>query len=349
MQDFLDTKTLFIAYYIYKQLETNPKENIWLTAHQILTADMSEPFATEEETEYWLELDCNYFNELSNIFEVLQKRFSLKYTSFEDESYFDKENVYGKDITPDKPFPEILHLMFLINTDNDKFVQAFDEYIDDYCRSQLTGIDILNFPTQSKIVQNIINTKFKEKGNTELILSCKEIDKIAETKKVRILEYLIQAEIYNQYELFNINIKHKNSRTLKKDCDKFSIIARLKTQNIQEELKNVIFINTNEKTLKYCNQTISLEPKQLKVIIGIKTLSKNLADNNNFINDLKKLAEIDENNTLQSKISSINRDISKIQNQFNIIPAEKFITSNLEKGRAVNYYFAPFYKVQIIS
>ena len=68
MQDFLDTKTLFIAYYIYKQLETNPKENIWLTAHQILTADMSEPFATEEETEYWLELDCNYFNELSNIF-----------------------------------------------------------------------------------------------------------------------------------------------------------------------------------------------------------------------------------------------------------------------------------------
>lgn len=49
MQNFLDTKTLFIAYYIYKQLETNQKENIWLTAHKILTADINEPFTTEEE------------------------------------------------------------------------------------------------------------------------------------------------------------------------------------------------------------------------------------------------------------------------------------------------------------
>ena len=349
MQDFLDSQILFIAYYIYKQLEAKPKEDFWLTAHHLLTENMEIPFETEEEKEYWLECDCHYFNDLPKIFELLQNRFALKYRVVEDKGYLHTEDIYGNDTTPDKYLPEILDLMFSISIENDNFIQAFDDYIDDYCKSQLTGIDILNFTQQSKIAKNVINEKFNIKGNPELILTCKELKRIEKNNKIRLLEYLIQAAIYQKYEIIKLTVTKENSRKFLQKSDDFCIIARMIIPDVKEDLKNIIYIDKAKKTIKYCNKIKKLEPKQLNVILGIKNLSKNLSCDNNFIENLKKTTDIESDNTLQNKISVINKFISVTQNALNIMPNPKFIISNKEHGKAVNYYFDPFYKVQIFS
>lgn len=358
MNKFLETPTLIFAIWIYQKLKSNADKGFLFAAKQINFTNIRIKFKTEEEENFWITQQTKYYSELQNeILPNLKNFLNLKYTVEVQQGYFTQEDIYGNDITPDVGYeynnnPETELLLIQIPANNNKFIQAFDEYIKNHSLSMLSGRMCYKITKQKEIIFELFNKISEETGNNKnFYFSITDIETINQKKKIALLEFILNYQKTGLYalEYFNLQQNKGAGYELITDLDKLTIEISKKSDTADEMAKNVKIIKQNNIiSLGYCNEKIKLEPKEQNVIeCLLNTQSIGREELLDFIHS-------DDVTSLSSCISKINKKIKNIKTKNNLPNTKtRLITSEQYKEKnsdvtGINYFFnTDFYNIEI--
>ena len=319
----LDYETICFAFIVYNLINRSEEDFITL---EFIKLNLTPHCRRLEDEKLWFDLDINY--DPINIFSKLEQSLGLKYKlPTPVTAGIPTWNRYHEEIDLDDGYadPTTTYIKIDIPTENTKFIENYDDYIDVYKKNGLIGKDLVNFELQEAKIKNFFEQKLEESGNEDFWLTFDEIKSFDKNNRVSMFENLQnklftgcltleeikylnednekQCCVLNSIGKFKLNIRYQN-----KSVTKFEKIDSIKFEfDNYEQLKNVI-IN---------GEILKLPAGKLKVL-----------------RDILKTKDLDDivANSLSSQVSKINSAFKEFQKQHGIFDTKHLINPKNDDG-----------------
>ena len=319
----LDYETNLFAFIIYNLINRSEEDFITL---EFIKLNLTPHCRHLEDEKFWLDLCINY--DPINIFSKLEQSLGLKYKiSTPVTTPITQENIYGEEIDLDDEdtAPTTTYIKIDIPTENTKFIESYDDYIDVYKKNGLVGKDLVNFELQEAKIKNFFEQKLEERGNEDFWLTFDEIKSFDKNNRVSMFENL-------QNKLFTGCLTLEEIKYLKEDNEKqcFALNSLSKFEF------NFSYQNKRAKSFEKID-SIKFEfdnYEQLKNVIINGEILKLPAGKLKVLRDILKTKNLDDigSNSLSSQVSKINSAFKEFQKQHGIFDAKHLINPKNEDG-----------------